>query len=104
MSKKPLTSDLRKNFKPVVVFLVSVLAAFLALPFLALDYRAGLLMALYLVPMVWCILRFPKEQRLRMLAFFVSYLGLLFVTNIPFSFLALFLLAFSFEAGFHARR
>ena len=62
------------------------------------------MMALYLVPMVWCILRFPKEQRLRMLAFFVSYLGLLFVTNIPFSFLALFLLAFSFEAGFHARR
>lgn len=29
MNKKPLTSDLRKNFKPVVVFLVSVLAAFL---------------------------------------------------------------------------
>ena len=62
------------------------------------------MMALYLVPMVWCILRFPKEQRLRMLAFFISYLGLLFVTNMPFSFLALFLLAFSFEAGFHARR
>lgn len=62
------------------------------------------MMALYLVPMVWCIFRFPKEQRLRMLAFFVSYLGLLFVTNMPFSFLALFLLAFSFEAGFRARR
>ena len=56
------------------------------------------LTAVYLVPMGLCIRRFAARRR-AMAAFFLVYIGLLFVSNMPFSFLAILLLAFSLEAG-----
>ena len=56
------------------------------------------LTALYAVPSVLCVRRFGSQRR-RVAAFFITYLGLLFVSNMPFSFLAILLLAFSMEAG-----
>ena len=57
------------------------------------------LTAVYLVPMYLCIRRFCSGDRLRVAACFLVYIWLLFVSNMPFSFLSLFLLAFSMEAG-----
>ena len=57
------------------------------------------LLTFYILAMVGCVMRCPKAWRLRMASFFVTYFGLLFVSNMPFSFVAIFLLAFSMEAA-----
>ncbi|MBQ5841006.1 MAG: hypothetical protein IIW40_03520 [Clostridia bacterium] len=57
------------------------------------------LTAVYILPMIACLRRFAKRDRWPVAAFFITYLGLLFVSNIPFSFFTLFLLAFAMEAG-----
>ena len=59
------------------------------------------LLTLYVVPAVLCVLRFTGEMRRRTAAFFVLYAGLLFTTNMPYTFLALFVLAMSLELQRH---
>ncbi len=55
------------------------------------------LVALYLSTAVGCTLRLHGYARRQIASFFVVYFALMFVSNIPFSFLAMLLLAFSLE-------
>lgn len=55
------------------------------------------LTALYVSTAVGCTLRLRGYARRQMASFFIVYFALMFVSNIPFSFLAMLLLAFSLE-------
>lgn len=55
------------------------------------------LVALYLGTAVGCVLRLRGGARRQLACFFIAYFVLMFVSNIPFSFLAMLLLAFSLE-------
>ncbi len=55
------------------------------------------LLALYLVPLITCIRRFGGKRRAFIAAFFIVYGGLMFITNMPYSYLALFIIALSLE-------
>lgn len=55
------------------------------------------LVLLYLGTAIACTLRLRDHARRQMASFFVAYFALMFVSNIPFSFLAMLLLAFSLE-------
>lgn len=57
------------------------------------------LVALYLGAAVGCVWRRHDDKRWKTACFFVVYFALLFVSNIPFSFLSLLMLALSLESG-----
>lgn len=60
------------------------------------------LLTLYLLPMLWCIRRTRGFDRACIAAFFLAYTGLMFITNMPYSYLALFTIAFALEYGHRA--
>ena len=62
------------------------------------------LVALYIGAAVTCAMRMSGYARRQTASFFVVYFVLMFVSNIPFSFLAMLLLAFSLEGLRDARR
>lgn len=57
------------------------------------------LLALYLLPMIFCIRRFHGIDRAYVAAFFLVYTGLLLITNMPYSYLALLIIAVALEYG-----
>ncbi len=74
----------------------------LSMGFALLLAEGGLyLLLFYILCAVFCLRRFRGESRRRMIAFFITYAGLLFITNMPYSFLAMFLLALSLEVQRH---
>lgn len=62
------------------------------------------LVAFYIGAAVTCTARLSGYPRRQMASFFVTYFVLMFVSNIPFSFLAMLLLAFSVEGARQSRR
>lgn len=59
------------------------------------------LLTLYLLPMLGVIRRHRGSGRAHVAAFFLAYTGLMFITNMPYSYLALFTIAFALEYGRH---
>lgn len=57
------------------------------------------LLMLYLLPMIFCIRRFRGIDRAYVAAFFLVYTGLLLITNMPYSYLALLIIAVALEYG-----
>lgn len=57
------------------------------------------LLALYVVPTILCIRRCQGNDRARIAAFFITYATLLFITNMPYSYLALVIIAMTLECG-----
>ncbi len=56
-----------------------------------------MLLALYIIPLITCIIRSRGSRRPMIAAFFIVYVALMFITNMPYSYLALFILALSLE-------
>ncbi len=76
----------------------------LSMGFAVILAQGGIyLLALYLLPMLGCILRVRGNNRADIAAFFLAYTGLMFITNMPYSYLALFTIAFALEYGQRAR-
>lgn len=72
----------------------------LSMGFAVILAQGGLyLFALYLLPMIFCIRRFHGVDRAYIAAFFLVYTGLMLITNMPYSYLALFIIAITLEYG-----
>lgn len=70
----------------------------LSMGFTVLLAQGGVyLTVLYVLPIIQCFARTRSRERSHLTAFFITYSGLLFITNMPYSFLALCLLAISLE-------
>lgn len=57
------------------------------------------LLSLYVIPTVSFIRRFRGIDRLFIIAFFITYAALLFTTNMPYSYLAMLIIAVTLECG-----
>lgn len=55
------------------------------------------LLALYVLPTILCVRRYHGNERAFVAAFFITYGGLMFITNMPYSYLALLLIAVTLE-------
>ncbi len=55
------------------------------------------LLALYVLPLIFCIRRFRDKDGSFVAAFFIVYAGLMFVTNMPYTYLAMVFIALSLE-------
>jgi hypothetical protein len=72
----------------------------LSMGFMVILAQGGLfLLALYLLPMIWCVRRFSGIDRAYIAAFFITYTGLMFITNMPYTYLALLIIAVTLECG-----
>ncbi len=55
------------------------------------------LLALYVLPVIACVRRFAGKPRAFIAAFFIVYAGLMFITNMPYTYLAMLFIALSLE-------